>query len=214
MNHFRLFKDVPRIFDAWDIDSNYTEQEITAAEDVHCEIEETGGFRAVLRVSGRIAHSVFTQRIILEAQSERILFETQIDWQELHWLLKVSFPVNVYATEGINEMQFGCVRRPTMRSTQYEKDRFEVCNHRYSALFDESHGAAVLNDCKYGISMNGNALELTLLRAAVTTTIRTPFAHRAWSCDLRENKEEELTVSDGEVRLLFGAFEIRTVRLA
>ena len=121
MNHFRLFKDVPRIFDAWDIDSNYTEQEITAAEDVHCEIEETGGFRAVLRVSGRIAHSVFTQRIILEAQSERILFETQIDWQELHRLLKVSFPVNVYATEGINEMQFGCVRRPTMRSTQYER---------------------------------------------------------------------------------------------
>ena len=63
-------------------------------------------------------------------------------------------------------MQFGYVERPTRRSRAYEKDRFEVCNHRYSALCDQAHGAAVLNDCKYGISMNGNALELTLLRAA------------------------------------------------
>ena len=37
---------------------------------------------------------------------------------------------------------------------------------------DGSHGAAVLNDCKYGISMNANALELTLLRAAASPEMR------------------------------------------
>ena len=37
---------------------------------------------------------------------------------------------------------------------------------------DSSHGAAVLNDCKYGISMNANALELTLLRAAASPEMR------------------------------------------
>ena len=90
-----------------------------------------------------------------------------MDWHEQHRLLKVAFPVQIYADNGINEMQFGYVKRPTHRYRPYEQDRFEVCNHRYSALCDENHGAAVLNDCKYGISMNGNALELTLLRAAV-----------------------------------------------
>lgn len=29
MNRFHLYKDVPRLFDAWDIDSNYIDQEIT-----------------------------------------------------------------------------------------------------------------------------------------------------------------------------------------
>ena len=104
-------------------------------------------------------------QMYLAADSRRIEFETEVDWKEMHRLLKAGFPVNVYAENGINEMQFGFVEHPTHRSRAYDKDRFEVCNHRYSALADGAHGAAVLNDCKYGISMNGNALELTLLRA-------------------------------------------------
>ena len=87
-------------------------------------------------------------------------------------------------------MQFGYVMRPTHRSREYEKDRFEVCNHRYSALCDASHGAAVLNDCKYGISMNQNALELTLLRAAAAPEMRADnqvhhftYAFTAWEGD-------------------------------
>ena len=166
MNRFHLYKDVPRLFDAWDIDSNYIDQEITAAEDVKVTVESTGSLRSVLKVTGRISNSSFVQYIRLDADSTRLEFETAIDWKELHRLLKVGFPVNVFAENGINEMQFGYVERPTRRSRAYEKDRFEVCNHRYSALCDQAHGAAVLNDCKYGISMNGNALELTLLRAA------------------------------------------------
>lgn len=166
MNRFHLYKDVPRLFDAWDIDSNYKEQEITAAEDVEVSVLQAGSLRSVLKVTGRISNSSFVQYIRLDAESTRLEFETVVDWKELHRLLKVAFPVCVFAENGINEMQFGYVERPTRRSRTYDKDRFEVCNHRYSALCDGAHGAAVLNDCKYGISMNENALELTLLRAA------------------------------------------------
>lgn len=165
MNHLRLYKDVPRLFDAWDIDSNYIEQEIEALTGTTVEILSEG-LEGVVKVSGRISESTFTQYIRLAAESRRIEFETEIDWKELHRLLKAAFPVDVYAENGINEMQFGFVERPTHRSRLYDKDRFEVCNHRYSALCEGNHGAAVLNDCKYGISMNKNALELTLLRAA------------------------------------------------
>ena len=164
MNRFHLYKDVPRMFDAWDIDSNYIDQEIEAAKNVAVSME-ADGLEGVLKVTGEISNSTFTQYIRLAADSRRIEFETEIDWKEMHRLLKAGFPVNVYAENGINEMQFGFVEHPTHRSRAYDKDRFEVCNHRYSALADGAHGAAVLNDCKYGISMNGNALELTLLRA-------------------------------------------------
>lgn len=102
---------------------------------------------------------------MLAADGRRVDFVTTVDWHELHRLLKVEFPVSVQASEGINEIQFGYLKRPTHRSRLYDSDRFEVCNQRYSALCDESHGAAVLNDCKYGISMKENALQLTLLRA-------------------------------------------------
>lgn len=167
MNCFHLYKDVPRRYDAWDIDSNYVEQEIlSGVSGITCRVKQREGAEAILSVEGTVGASRYTQEIVLSAESTVLEFRTHVDWQEKHRLLKVAFSGNVYADEGINEMQFGYVKRPTHRSRLYDQDRFEVCNHRYSALCDESHGVALLNDCKYGISMNGNALELTLLRAS------------------------------------------------
>ena len=187
MNRLMLFKDVPRKFDAWDIDSNYALQPVALDEMVTVSIREDAGLRAVVHVERKIQHSVFTQDIVLAAGKSRLDFVTRIDWRELHRLLKVNFPVNVRATEGINEIQFGYITRPAHHSRPYDSDRFEVCNQRYSALCDQSHGAAVLNDCKYGISMNGSALQLTLLRAAACPEMRADngvhtftYAFAAW----------------------------------
>lgn len=166
MNHFLLYKDVPRTFDAWDIDSPYEQQYIESGRNATVSLVESTPYRCTLQIAKDIGNSKICQKVSLDAGSERIVFDTTVEWHELHRLLKVSFPVRVSTTEGINEMQYGYVKRPTHRSRAYDKDRFEVCNHRYTALCDEGHGAAVLNDCKYGVSMLGNAMNLTLLRAA------------------------------------------------
>lgn len=177
LNRFHIFKDVPRLFDAWDIDSNYKVQEMEGVRDTKAKIIHNQGLKASVKITGQIGNSSYEQIISLTAGSDRIEFETDIDWNELHRLLKTEFSTTVYATEGINEMQFGYVKRPTHRSRAYDKDRFEVCNHRYSALCDGGRGAAVLNDCKYGISMNGSSLELTLLRAAASPEMRADNTH-------------------------------------
>lgn len=189
MNKFRLFKDVPRRWDGWDIDSNYVYQEIEGAYDISVELVSEG-MEAVLKVTGKLLDSTYTQYIRLAKDAKRIEFETEVDWKELHRLLKVGFPVDVYAENAINEMQFGYVERPTHRSRLYDKERFEVCNHRYTALRDGSHGAAVMNDCKYGISVNGNSMELTLLRSGACPDLRTDnrvhnftYAFTAWEGD-------------------------------
>ena len=59
------------------------------------------------------------------------------------------------------------MKRPTHRSYQTDKDRYEVCNHRYTALTDGAHGAAVLNDGKYGVNVVDNEIRLTLLKSAM-----------------------------------------------
>ncbi|WP_026507649.1 alpha-mannosidase [Butyrivibrio sp. MC2013] len=165
LNRFRIYKDVPRVFDAWDIDENYLNQEMEGARDVAVKELLVSPLRSALKISFKIGNSTVDQTISLTAEADRLEFDTIVDWNELHRLLKVDFSADVYAENAKNEMQFGFVERPTKRSTQHEKDRFEVCNHRYTALSDASHGVAVLNDCKYGISMLDNTLSLTLLRA-------------------------------------------------
>ena len=172
MNSLKMFKDVPRLFDAWDIDSNYILQPVDIDGKAKITVKEAGGLRAVIAVERKILNSVFTQEIVLASDSRRVDFNTKVQWNELHRLLKVSFPVQVDATEAINEIQFGYMTRPTHRSRSYDSDRFEVCNQRYTALCDQTHGAAILNDCKYGISQLGNDLQLTLLRAAASPEMR------------------------------------------
>lgn len=210
MNHFRMFKDVPRKFDAWDIDSNYERQETEGIFDIHTEIVSEGGSRAAVQVSAKVGESSILQNIILEAGSDRLDFETTVEWKELHRLLKVSFPTVIQTENGINEIQFGYIERPMHRSRIYEKDRFEVCNHRYSAVCDGGNGFGILNDCKYGISMKDGTLELTLLRAGACPDMRADNGlHRftygitAWKGSFEECRIAEQGYEINEPPLIF-----------
>ena len=165
-NEMRLYKDVPRKFDAWDIDSMYSQQRVDMGQDATMEVIEETPHRCALKVTRRFGKSVIEQEIALEAGASRIDFVTHVNWQETHRLLKAAFATGIHTDEAINEMQFGYVKRPTHRSRPYDADRFEVCNHRYTALCDGNSGAAVLNESKYGVSAEGDEIALTLLRAA------------------------------------------------
>ena len=187
MNELHLYKDVPRLFDAWDIDSNYAQQEIPLTEPAEISLACAQGLSAALRVRRQVGHSTVDQTISLNAEESLVRFDTTVDWHELHRLLKVDFPTTVHAENALHEIQFGYVERPTHRSRAYDKDRFEVCNHRYTALTDQGHGCAVLNDCKYGVGAEGSTISLTLLRAAASPEMRADnglhrftYAFEAW----------------------------------
>ena len=66
------------MFDAWDIDSNYREQELEGAFDVCTELV-ADGIEAVIKVTGKIGNSSYTQYIRLAKDSRRLEFDTTID---------------------------------------------------------------------------------------------------------------------------------------
>jgi len=162
-----LYKDVPDNWDAWDLDSMAEDQPVETNEPVSIEIVSSGPRIAQLVLNRKLSKSTVQQTISLRRGSRRIDFATRIDWQESHRLLKVAFPSNLYTTEVINEIQFGHIRRPNHRSRPFDADRFEICNHKWSALAEENRGLAVLNDSKYGLSACGNSINLTLLKSAL-----------------------------------------------
>jgi alpha-mannosidase len=134
------------------------------------------------------------QEIVLRRGSRRVEFHTTVDWQERHKLLKAAFPVGFHATEAIHEIQFGYLRRPNHRSRPFDADRFEVCNHRWTALAEEGRGFAVLNDCKYGVNVLGNTISLTLLRAPLAPDMTADvglqeftYAFYAWNGSLADS---------------------------
>ncbi|MCL6431809.1 MAG: alpha-mannosidase [Anaerolineae bacterium] len=166
-NSFRMYKDVPGWFDAWDLDSMYADTPVELSPEASIEVVCQGPLVATLRVQRRLNRSSLTQEIRLRRGSRRVDFVTTIDWQESHKLLKVAFPVDIHANEAVHEIQFGHIRRPNHYSRPFDADRFEVCNHKWTAIMEEERGCAVLNDCKYGVNVLGNSINLTLLKSAL-----------------------------------------------
>ncbi len=163
-NRLLMFKDVNTSYDAWEVGRMYEELPVPLDGDVRV-ASFTGPDGAGVRVERQLHGSRLTQTIYLGHGAQRLDFVTSLDWHERHKMLKVAFPANVYATEAMEEIQFGYVKRPTPRSKPSDRDKYEVCNQRYTAVCDGDTGLAVLNDCKYGVNVVGSEIRLTLMRA-------------------------------------------------
>ncbi len=193
-NRLCLFKDVPTKWDAWDIDSMAESLPVRTDESAILTLVRSGPLAAAVSLQRRLHHSTVEQVITLRRGSRRLDFDTSVDWQESHKLLKACFPLAIHATEAISEIQFGHLRRPTHQSRQYDADRYEIANHKWTALAEEGRGAAVLNDCKYGLSVKGNSLNLTLLKSALAPDMTADkgrqtfrYALYTWNGSLRDS---------------------------
>ena len=172
----RIYDDIPTAWDAWDVDPYHLETEELCPPAQTYKVLAHGPLRAEVSFERKIgAKSHMTQVVRLDADSRRLDFICDIDWQEHQKMLKAVFPVNVRAMNATYEMQFGCVERPTHYNTTYDLARYEVPGHKWADLSERGFGVAILSESKYGYSTFGNAMRLSLLRA---TTFPDPQADR------------------------------------
>ena len=166
-NQFQLFEDRPMKWEAWDIDMFYEDRMWTAEPASSISILEQGPLRAAIAIERKAMSSTIRQVISLSANSARLEFRTDIDWQERQMLLKVAFPVAVFSPSATYDVQWGNVERPTHRNTSWDWARFETCAHKWVDLSEGDYGVSLLNDCKYGHDIADNVMRLTLLRSPI-----------------------------------------------
>ncbi len=165
-NHLVIYEDKPLMFDAWDIDSFYTEKSSEPAL-LSVEPVENNPLRTVLRFCYGFGESVIRQELVLVKGVHRLDFETAVDWRERQCLLKVYFPANVHTREAVFDTQFGNIKRSTTKNTSVDAAKFEVCGHRFADVSQSDRGLAILNDCKYGYDVSGSTVGLTLIKSAI-----------------------------------------------
>jgi alpha-mannosidase len=166
-NQLVIYEDRPLFWDAWDIDIFYEEKPYPVHEIVDWRVTEEGPLRSAITITRRVGQSTITQRIQMWRDSRRIDFVTEVDWKERQTLLRALFPLNLNANRATCEIQFGAVERPTHRNTSWDWARFEVCAHRWVDLSEGGYGVALLNNGKYGHSLNHNTIGLSLLKGAI-----------------------------------------------
>ncbi|MGB7265320.1 MAG: glycoside hydrolase family 38 C-terminal domain-containing protein [Terracidiphilus sp.] len=168
-NQFEFFKDLPKQYDAWNIDpGTLDETPATVAKADSVEPATSADGAPAIRVTLTWQGSKFVQTISLKGDIVDI--GNDIEWHEKHILLKAAFPLAVTSNFATYEIPYGTIERPTTRNNSWEKAQFEVPAQRWADLSGTGpdgkvHGLSLLNEDKFGYDAVGNVLRLTLLRS-------------------------------------------------
>ncbi len=166
LNTFLIGEDIPESWDNWDIDIDQHLKMRIEDRLISRRVISNGPLQLRIRSRYKLGnHSRLVQDMVFHADTPRIDFETAVDWNEKHRLFKAEFELNIQADTARHEIQYGHVERPTHRNLPQDRARFEVCAHKWTDLSEGNFGAALLNDCKYGVSVLGGAIGLSLLKA-------------------------------------------------
>lgn len=162
-NQIWAYTDVPRYWEAWDVDASYVREghEIAASQ---VKLIEAGPLRAGIWVERKLGASSLEQIYWLWGGSRRLEIETRVHWQERRTLLRALFPLNVRAHEAWFDTAFGALARSNHTNTAWDVARFEVPALRWADLSEAGYGVSLLGGYKHGYSARGNVLGLSLLR--------------------------------------------------
>jgi alpha-mannosidase len=166
LNTFLVGEDIPEQWDNWDIDSDQHMKMRIEDRLVSRKVAANGPLQLRIRGTYRIGEkSTLVQDIVFHADTPRIDFECVVDWAEKHRLFKAEFELDVLTDFARHEIQYGHAERPTHRNQVADRAKFEVCAHKWTDLSENGFGVALLNDCKYGVSVLGGTLGLTLMKS-------------------------------------------------
>ena len=164
-NLLTIFQDKPIHESAWNLEINYQKKfwDLTDAKSIR--VIEASEEKGVIEIVRKFNKSTITQKIVLEADSDRIDFVTDVDWYETEKILKAAFNVDILSTKATYEIAHGSIERPNHYTTSYDLAKFEVAAHKWADLSESDYGVSILNDSKYGYDIYENRMRITLMRS-------------------------------------------------
>ncbi|WP_084516100.1 alpha-mannosidase [Microbacterium luticocti] len=165
-NLLQLHQDFPNMWDAWDIDRFYRNRVTDLDEVAEMRASVDDGVARV-QVDRAFSQSTVRQTIELAPDARTVVLRTRVDWHETEKLLKLAFPLDVFAAATVAETQFGHQSRVTHVNTSWEAAKFETSMHRYVLVQEPGFGVALVNDSVYGYDTTRDATD-----DGVTTTVR------------------------------------------
>ena len=152
--------------DTWSHNIKTFSEEIGAFGNATFKILETGPLRGAIRVITTYGNSSLTTDWFLTSGSGMLEARVSLNWHERLKMLKFSFPVNVESPVATYETPYGNIERKTNGDEDPGQRWIDVSGKNNG----NTCGFCLFNDAKYGYSVHGNDLRLSVARSAV-------FAH-------------------------------------
>ena len=163
-NRLALYHDVPKKWEAWNLDEGYGRTPVTTA------FEDARVVEGGLEVRHAIGESRATMHLSLRANEPFLRVELAVDWRERRRILRVENALAIDAGSTFFGSPHGVVERSSLRDTPERRAAYEVPGQRFAFARDAAgDGLALFSLDTYGWSArrtDDGALELghSLLR--------------------------------------------------
>lgn len=135
-------------------------------------VEENGPALCRIKITKKAGKSTFTQIISLDAESDYVSVENEVDWREEASLLKAEFKTSSKNEIALYDIGFGYTERKTNTPRL-----FEVPAQKWAGITDKNsaNGTAIFSDSRTGWDKpDSSTLRLTC--------IHTPLNNYRWEC--------------------------------
>lgn len=149
--------------DTWAHKVKSYDQQVGEFKRTDLKIIENGPLRARIREKLNYRASSLIIDWILYANSRKVDLRVTLDWHEHLKMLKFSFPVDVDDPHATYEIAYGAQERETNGDEDPGQRWIDVSGTQIGQPF----GLAILNDAKYGYSVKGGDMRVSVARAAV-----------------------------------------------
>jgi len=148
--------------DTWSHDVVSYTKEIGAFGSASFRVLENGPVRATVRVRTSYGDSKMTTDWTLYAGAHTLGMDVSLDWHEHQKILKFSFPVNVENPVPTYEIAYGFKVRKANGAEDPGQRWIDLSGDRSG----KTYGLTVLNDAKYGYSVQDNDMRISIVRGA------------------------------------------------
>jgi len=149
--------------DTWSHDIKTFSKEIGSFGNASIKVLEKGALRSIIRVITNYGSSTLTTDWLLYAGSRNIESKIKLNWNEHLKMVKFSFPANIDSPVATYETPYGT----KVRATNGEEDPGQRWIDVTGMSRGTTYGFAVINDAKYGYSVHGNDIRISVIRSAV-----------------------------------------------
>jgi alpha-mannosidase len=149
--------------DTWSHDVKAYTKEIGAFGTARFHVLENGPLRATVRVRSQYGNSSLETDWLLYAGARSLEARVALDWHERLKILKFSFPVEVQNPQPTYEIAYGYKVRKAEGDEDPGQRWIDVSGERGGSPY----GLTVINDAKYGYSVEGGDLRISIVRSPV-----------------------------------------------
>lgn len=157
------YENIPGWADAWDIEKGYDQTSFILNAD-RSEIVDSGPVLVSIKFTYKFRRSEILQILRVYADSRNIYFVTTLRMKDRELLLKAWFNFDLNVDKAVSDIPFGVIERFTWSNTSWDKARFEVPIQKFVDMSESDYGVALLNDGKYGVSLRGTSIGLSLTK--------------------------------------------------